>query len=135
MDHARPVNLHRVIRDVVASMDAQLRGIDVVLVLDDQPLFVTVEQRRVEHLLATLLGNAIEAIGTSDGKILVAVHVQHDTRRARVEVSDTGVSATVSPDLVALREIVESYDGQLHAKSTPGVGNEVVFDLPLTTTR
>jgi len=107
-EHARPLDLNRAIEDVVAMLDGagKLRGIEVVLVLDHEALFVTANRTRIEQIVVSLVANAADAIGRGPGKILVATRLERSANGARsspegesgssdrprvvIEVTDTG---------------------------------------------
>ncbi len=152
-DHATPININRAIQDVVGMLQGagKLRQIKVVFALDDRALFVTVNKTRIEQILVNLIVNAADAIGASAGQIMVAVLPNDE--RVFVEVSDTGegIPPEVLPrifdaffttklkdqgtglGLPVVREIVESYGGQLRVRSEVGVGTTFTFDLPMST--
>lgn len=156
-EHARALDLSRVIEDVVTMLHGagKLRGIEIVPVLPAAPVLVTVNKARIEQILVNLVLNAAQAIENRGGKIMIAIHLEDLQGRAVVEVSDTGpgIPDDVMPHifepffttkaealgtglgLPVAREIVESYGGTLTATSTPHVGATFTFDLPLSTAR
>ncbi len=153
-DHVRPLNVNRAIEEVVAMLQGagKLRRIEVVTVVDDVPVMVTVNKTRIEQILVNLVVNAADAIGDGRGRILLAVHPDLVRRRVTIEVTDTGPGIprevlprifepffTTKPDdagtglgLPVAKEIVESYGGTLAITSTVGVGTTCSFDLPMS---
>jgi PAS domain S-box-containing protein len=156
-EHARVLDLSRVIEDIVGMLQGagKLRGIEIVPVLPDAPVLVTVNKARIEQILVNLVLNAAQAIGDDTGKIMIAIHLHAGRKRVVVEISDTGpgIPADVLPHvfepffttksdsqgtglgLPVAREIVESYGGTLTVASTPAVGTTFTFDLPMSTVR
>lgn len=156
-EHARALDLSRVIEDIVGMLQGagKLRGIEIVSVLPEAPVLVTVNKARIEQILVNLVLNAAQAIGDETGKIMIAIHLDAGRKRVVVEISDTGPGIpaavlprifeaffTTKPDslgtglgLPVAREIVESYGGTLTVSSTPAIGATFTFDLPMSTVR
>lgn len=156
-EHARALDLSRVIEDVVTMLHGagKLRSIEIVPVLPPAPVLVTVNRARIEQILVNLVLNAAQVLDQRGGKIMIAIHLDDLPGRAVVEVSDTGpgIPDDVLPHifepffttkaealgsglgLPVAREIVESYGGRLTATSTPHVGATFRFDLPLSAVR
>ncbi len=156
-EHARALDLSRVIEDIVGMLQGagKLRGIEIVPVLPEAPVLVTVNKARIEQILVNLVLNAAQAIGDDTGKIMIAIHLDAERKRVVVEISDTGPGIdanvlprifepffTTKPDAVGTglglpvaREIVESYGGTLTVASTPAIGTTFTFDLPMSTVR
>jgi signal transduction histidine kinase len=156
-EHARALDLSRVIEDIVGMLQGagKLRGIEIVPVLPEAPVLVTVNKARIEQILVNLVLNAAQAIGDDTGKIMIAIHLDAGRKRVVVEISDTGPGIdanvlprifepffTTKPDAVGTglglpvaREIVESYGGTLTVASTPAIGTTFTFDLPMSTVR
>jgi PAS domain S-box-containing protein len=156
-EHARALDLSHVIEDIVGMLHGagKLRGIEIVPVLPEAPVMVTVNKARIEQILVNLVLNAAQAIGDETGKIMIAIHLDAPRKRVVVEISDTGpgIPATVLPrifepffttktdslgtglGLPVAREIVESYGGALTVSSTPTIGTTFTFDLPMSSVR
>jgi len=150
-DRVAPINLNEVVRDVggMLKMAGKLRRVELVLLLDGEPLTVTVNRTRIEQILVNLVTNAVDAIGV-DGAVTVEVRPSEDGKRAIVEVRDTGSGIppetlpkifepffTTKPSdkgtglgLPVVREIVESYEGKIEVESVVGEGTTFRFDLP-----
>ena len=150
-DRVAPINLNEVVRDVggMLKMAGKLRRVELVLVLDGEPLMVTVNRTRIEQILVNLVTNAVDAIGV-DGTVTVEVRPSDDGKRAIVEVRDTGSGIppetlekifepffTTKPSdkgtglgLPVVREIVQSYGGKVEVDSVVGQGTTFRFDLP-----
>jgi signal transduction histidine kinase len=77
----QPVNLVRLIRDVVTA-----RHRDAVLELPDDPIVIDSEPRRLERILANLLGNAREHAPGA----LVVVRLSATAREVTITVADRG---------------------------------------------
>jgi len=151
-DHVGPLDLNVIVRDVVAMLRGagKLRGIDVVLLVGDDPLSVTVNRTRIEQIMVNLVVNAVDAIVQKGGRITIEVHPNADATRVLCSVTDTGTGMppevlerifepffTTKPEdrgtglgLPVAREIVQSYGGRLEVSSQVGRGTKFTFDLP-----
>lgn len=126
----RPANLHRAIREVVASLHDMLADHDVQYAFEGPPLYVAVHRPHLDLVLAHLLTNAAEAMRDMPGRILIGLHVKNPDR-ARVEISDTGRGTSGHGLGVAIaRAAVRRYGGDLTALHTQGVGSTFIFDVP-----
>ena len=145
-DHARPLDLHRVVADVAALRS----DLDLEIVVDSRPLMVTIHEPRIVRVLINLIDNAVDA-GT--GKIMFAVRRDHRRGHAIVEVIDTGTG--IAPGalrhifepffttkdhgtglgLTLARAVVERYGGTLTFTTTLGVGTTFTLDLPMSAPR
>jgi len=150
-DRVAPIDLNEVVRDVekMLRLAGKLRRVEMVMTLGSEPLTVTVNRTRIEQILVNLITNAVDAIGM-DGKVTIATRESDDSKRAVVEVRDTGSGidpeilgkifepfyTTKGPErgtglgLPVVREIVASYGGQLAVESKVGHGTTFRFDLP-----
>ena len=153
-DHVQPLDLIQVVRDVVAMLRGagKLYRVDVVTELAADSILVTVNRMRIEQILVNLIVNAVDAIGSTTGKITIDVHPSVDRARVVCLVRDTGSGIpddqlekiflpffTTKPEdkgtglgLPVAREIVASYGGTLTAASVVGQGTTFSFDLPAT---
>lgn len=153
-DHVQPLDLIQVVRDVVAMLRGagKLYRVDVVTELAADSILVTVNRMRIEQILVNLIVNAVDAIGSTTGKITIDVHPSVDRARVVCLVRDTGSGIpddqlekiflpffTTKPEdkgtglgLPVAREIVASYGGTLTAASVVGQGTTFTFDLPAT---
>ncbi|CAN5796731.1 hypothetical protein BH11MYX2_BH11MYX2_10500 [soil metagenome] len=150
-ERARPLNLYRAVYDVVAMLQGAgtLRDHEIAYAFREPPLFVVVHRSRLELILVNLLVNAADALGSTRGRIMIAVDAK-GTDRARVEINDTGrgIPPDVLPHvfepffttkphkdnpglgLAVVQQAIRSYGGQITASSTLGVGATFAFDLP-----
>jgi PAS domain S-box-containing protein len=149
-DHVTPIDLNSVVRDVAAMLKlaGKLGRIDVVLDLPKTPFIVTVNRTRIEQILVNLMTNAVDAVGPI-GTITIVVRPSDDIKRIVCSVHDTGAGI---PDnlretifepffttkgesgtglgLTVVRDIIQSYGGQLTVESVIGEGTTFTFDLP-----
>jgi signal transduction histidine kinase len=127
----RPTNLHRAIRDAVASRRDLLAAHDVQYAFEGVPLFVAVHRGHLDLVLAHLLTIAADAMRDTRGKILIGLHAKQ-SGRVSVEISDTGRGTTADRalDLAIARAAARAYGGDLTALHTQGVGSTFIFDLP-----
>jgi signal transduction histidine kinase len=154
-DHLRILDTNRVVEDTIAMLTAagKLRGLEIVFVPESAPVFVSVNRTRIEQILVNLLVNASEAIGRGSGQVLVATREDKLRKRIVIEVTDTGPG--IKPDVLpricdpffttkgegtglglsVVKEIVESYGGELAISTSLGVGSTFTFDLPLALQR
>lgn len=150
-DHVAPIDLHSIVRDVVAMLRGagKLRRLEIVTSIGEG-LQVTVNRTRIEQILVNLIVNAVDAIGDQPGTITIDIQPTPDARRVVCSVTDTGTGIpehqldkifqpffTTKPEdrgtglgLPVAREIVQSYGGNLSVTSQVGTGTTFTFDLP-----
>ncbi|MBL0213834.1 MAG: PAS domain S-box protein [Myxococcales bacterium] len=150
-DHVAPIDLHAIVRDVVAMLRGagKLRRLEILTSIGDG-LQVTVNRTRIEQILVNLIVNAVDAIGDQPGTITIEIQPTPDAKRVVCSVADTGSGIpedqldkifqpffTTKPEdrgtglgLPVAREIVQSYGGNLQVASKLGTGTTFTFDLP-----
>ncbi len=150
-DHVAPIDLHAIVRDVVAMLRGagKLRRLEILTSIGDG-LQVTVNRTRIEQILVNLIVNAVDAIGDQPGTITIEIQPTPDAKRVVCSVADTGSGIpedqlekifqpffTTKPEdrgtglgLPVAREIVQSYGGNLQVASKLGAGTTFTFDLP-----
>jgi signal transduction histidine kinase len=149
-DRVAPIELAAVVRDVAAMLKqaGKLGRVECVLELGSEPLSVTVNRTRIEQILVNLVINAVDAI-PGEGTVTVSVRPSDDGKRVVCEVRDTGTG--MAPDVLdkifeafyttkgergtglglpVVRDIVETYGGNLIVDTAPGRGSTFTFDLP-----
>jgi PAS domain S-box-containing protein len=148
-DHVAPIDLHTVVRDVIAMLElaGKLGRVAVELTPAPRPVLVTVNRTRIEQILVNLMTNAVDA---SSDRIAIEIRPSDDGTRIGCAVRDngSGIAAehlerifepfftTKGPErgtglgLAVVREIVASYGGTLAVDSAPGRGTTFTFELP-----
>jgi signal transduction histidine kinase len=140
----RPVDLGRLIRDVVAA-----RHRDAVLELPDERIVIESDPRRLERILTNLLGNAREHAPGA----LVVVRLQADAEWVTITVADRGPGVPADRlgrifdrffmadpsrrggsglGLAIAREHAELLGGRLRARDRDGGGLAIELILPVT---
>jgi len=153
-----PVSLRVLAEQVGEAFAAELSGAEVSLEIhipSDIPR-VLADPRRVQQVLANLIGNAVKYMGEGGGKVTVEARAVREGRNRMVEVavSDTGIG--IAPEhvprlferfyrvdparsrrqggtglgLAIVRHIVERHGGRVWAESQVGVGTVIRFTLP-----
>jgi signal transduction histidine kinase len=127
---------------------ASIKGIDLVLELDNSLPRVNFDKDRIIQVLSNLVNNAIKC--TEQGSIIVATRCHEDL--IQVSVRDTGVGikkedipklfhkfeqlvtekrrAGTGLGLSISKEIIEKHNGKIWAESEPGQGSTFFFTLP-----
>ncbi len=154
---AVPINLHDLMENVgeMMALRAHAKQIDfVVRVCPGLPERVSGDPTRLRQIIVNLVGNAIKF--TETGHILVQVEAD-ESGRFRFSVADTGIgipaeklgsifdsfsqadSSTTRKyggtglGLSICKRLVELMDGDISVTSTPGIGSNFLFTVPLPT--
>lgn len=109
---------------------------------------VTVDRLRIQHVLFTLVQNAVEACQDTPGPAQVAIVVEGDRYAVTTSISDTGSGVSEQAraqlfrpffttkrngtglGLASSRAIVESHEGSIGSEDRPGGGTRFWFRLP-----
>lgn len=151
---SRAVDLHALIRQTSALLDADCRqhGIEVVMDLAPGTPEALVDPLEVQQVLLNLMRNAVDAMTAIDGpprRLTLRTQVPAHGRRIEIEVADSGpgISASDLPrifeswyttkrnglglGLAVCRTIVESHGGTLRVQPGHAGGATFRFDLTL----
>ena len=150
-----PVELGTVVRDCVAMIEplASEKGLSLEVRVDDEPLKVVSDERKVRQILTNLLSNAVKF--TEAGS--VEVHARSTNGEIAIDVCDTGIG--ISPDnidrifdpfwqveqsatrrfggtglgLGVARKLAKLLEGRLEVKSEVNAGSVFTLVLPAHT--
>src|SRR5207245_2188414 len=150
--YAEPIDLREVVKGTIGMLRTagRIKHLDVTVQLPEAPVTATVNRTRIEQVLVNLLINAADAMETGSGAKRLVVRVEQDTvlNRIRCEVEDTGEGipsekldrifepyyTTKQPGrgtglgLSVVKQIVESYGGQVRVTSRVGEGTTFSFE-------
>ncbi len=147
-----PLNIHKIIREVIGFLELELRRgkVSVSLVVSDPGMPpVLVDKVEVDQVLVNLMKNAIEAMQTAERREITVRVEQENDAFVRVEVSDTGPG--IAPEhletlfhpffttkaegmglgLAITHSIIEGYGGRMEVTSPTGGGACFAFTLPI----
>jgi len=152
--HLRPLNLNRLISEVIDLYQGEGNGVDFTLDLQSDIPLIDADSGRMRQLLNNLFKNALETVAEKDdAKIAVRTCWidEHDSRfiELRVEDNGPGIPAEVMAHLfepymttkpkgtglglAVVKKIVEEHNGLIRAENLPAGGACFVIRLPLAT--
>jgi PAS domain S-box-containing protein len=149
-DTIEAIDLNVLVKDMVEMLQraGKLRHVKVVKNFAVERAIATVNRIKIEQILVNLIGNAVDAIGSSEGTITIDVFPSEDRLVCAVRDTGSGIPPdvldkifqpffTTKPEdkgtglgLPVAREIVKSYGGTLAVNSQVGTGTTFQFDLP-----
>jgi PAS domain S-box-containing protein len=141
-----PLDLNRLVREVLALYESHGRGI--VVELDEALPRVEGDQARLRQVIHNLLQNAEQAV-TEVKRPRIVIYTQRDLGNARLTVQDNG--SGFPPDILArafepyvttkprgtglglaiVKKIVEEHSGSIEIRNLKPVGAEVAILLPV----
>jgi hypothetical protein len=149
----RVLRLDKVIDESIDILDDKLDRSAVILRKNfpAHPVTVLGGEGELQQVVTNLISNAIDAIGASEGRIVLTVEENLDQSRARILVEDDGpgiaedelerifqpfystklASGGTGLGLSISYQIVRRHGGHLTATSTPNAGSCFTVDLPL----
>lgn len=155
-DHAEQIDLRDSVIGTLGLLKAvgKTRLYSVELVAPEEAVMVTVNRKRIEQVILNLVGNAADALHEVSGRarcIRVSVERDVSNARTRCRVWDNGPGIpedkltmifepyyTTKPPgkgtglgLPVVRQILQSYGGELRVESLHGEWTSFSFDLPL----
>jgi len=147
----KPTPMHTVIQHSLKMIQrqAQEKNIGISTNLSPEIKDVSLDPDRINQALLNLYLNSIEAM-EHGGTLSVELSWDHDSKRAKIAVSDTGVGIN-KEDLVhvfdpyfttkqsgtglglaIVHRVIESHDGEVRVESEPGKGTTVTILLPVS---
>lgn len=148
----QPTELNQLIRSTIASMEALSARHRLVGDLQPTPLIASVDAKRIEQVLRSLLDNAIK-YSPAGGAITVQAH--RDDQQIYITVSDEGIGIPAEEwdrvfdrfhrveneltrrmrgaglGLAVCKGIVEAHGGHIWVESQPGAGSTFCLALPV----
>jgi PAS domain S-box-containing protein len=147
-----PTDLAGMIADTVSRFEQVQRSHRFIMDVDTRLPKVTVDRRRMEHVVSSLLSNAVKH---SPDTAEVRVTAVRDGDSAVVSVADQGIGISADDlprvwdrffqadrgtrraypgaglGLYLVKTVVEAHGGTVHARSVPGQGSVISVTLPL----
>jgi len=150
---ARPTDINRLVRDVIAKRPPQTEGpvVQIVLDLDPQVPVIEADPLQLEQVLINLVDNGVEAMEcTGGGTLTLHTEAAPLGQGVRVSVRDTGMGIseenraklftpffTTKPvgsgtglGLAIVYGIVKMHGGQIQVQSEEGQGTTFTITLP-----
>jgi signal transduction histidine kinase len=144
-----PVDVHALLRDITALLQAEWRSKGVILTaqLDSKPPQIRGDEQMLRHALMHLIVNACQAM-PNGGRITVATETETG-ECLKVTISDSGggipqeaverifnMYCSAKPEgavigLALVRRVVDLHHGSIEILSTVGQGTNVIVRLPI----
>jgi signal transduction histidine kinase len=144
-------NINEILGDVAALLESRPESkVKLEMKLQPVPQLICRPQQ-LSAVFSNLIGNAIDALNGSDGRVIIMTSQPSDTT-VRVDIDDNGrglskedaegifdpgfkvargrVSA-VNWGMFSSRQIVREHGGDIHMESSPGAGTRVSVTLPV----
>jgi signal transduction histidine kinase len=143
-----PANYGEYVRKLVEEMSADLHDKNVTLTLRDEPpdAMIPFDQKRMNHVFANLIHNAVDATGPN-GQIFLSFEEKPHEIITHVEDSGPGIAPEILPTLFEAfatygkakgsglglsicKRVIEDHRGWITARNEPGHGAIFSFGLP-----
>lgn len=148
------INIVQVVEDIVMSVThyTESKGMTLLFDTEMEEKYMLVDLNSVERIILNLLSNAVKFTNIG-GEIFVYMYEHED--KVRISVKDTGVGIPEEKQtliferfrqvdksfarnhegsgigLSLVKSLVALHDGNIILKSEPGIGTEVVIELPV----
>lgn len=148
------INIVQVVEDIIMSVAhyAESKGMTLLFDTQMEEKYMLIDLNSIERIILNLLSNAIKFTNTG-GEILVYVYEHEDN--VRISVKDTGVGIPEEKQtqiferfrqvdksfarnregsgigLSLVKSLVALHGGNITLKSEPGIGTEVIIELPV----
>ena len=142
-----PVNVQKLLHKVINrySLLFERRGLRVATRFTDEPIFLELDERRVEQVFGNLLQNALDHT-TGGGQLEVQVRAHEDAVEVELRDDGQGMSAERLEQvregavrrsghgvgLMVVGKLVELHGGQLRVDSSSGRGTRVTLTFPIS---
>ncbi|MES2749505.1 MAG: HAMP domain-containing sensor histidine kinase [Patescibacteria group bacterium] len=151
--HPETIDVHTVVRDVVAEFTPVATQKQCQLVWDDTNTSQTIfaDPKRTHQILTNIISNSIKY--TDKGVVTIATHKEHSYVEVRVKDTGAGISAEDQKKLFApffrtkdaessattgtglgmwiTKELIELMGGTIGVESIQGVGTQIVMTFPI----
>jgi signal transduction histidine kinase len=147
----QPLDLRAEAEDALRMIEAQAAETGIETRVEEQGEIpaVMADRGALRSVLTNLIINSVQSIDSEGGRVIVKLSVDHATRRACVEVSDTGrgiapedISKVFEPyystketgtglGLAIVRKAVEDHGGTITVSSRQGSGTTFAVTLPI----
>ena len=149
--HPEPINLEELARDAMRIFEVQTNetGVDARVITNGPVPLITADPDSLHSALTNLIINGLQSMDGTGGKIEVALALERDGQRVRIEVTDTGrgiapddISKVFEPyystketgtglGLAIVKKAIEDHRGTITVKSRVGEGTTFTITLPL----
>ena len=144
---ARPDDIHKVIKDVLALYDGNLPNATIVLELDESVPKTNIDVEQMKQVFRNLINNALEA-ATQFITIEISTHYDSVLKIVRIELADDGAGIDQeSKDkiflpffstkkrgtglgLAIVQRIIEDHNGYIRVQDNAPKGTTFVIELP-----
>jgi len=144
---ARPDDIHKVIKDVLALYDGNLPNATIVLELDESVPKTNIDVEQMKQVFRNLINNALEA-ATQFITIEISTHYDSVLKIVRIELADDGAGIDQeSKDkiflpffstkkrgtglgLAIVQRIIEDHNGYIRVQDNAPKGTRFVIELP-----
>jgi signal transduction histidine kinase len=146
------VELDTLVRATVDELRPRLEAAGVTTTLAAERVTARADREKLRQVLINVIENALDALRDAAGERRLAIDVGRENGAATIQVSDTGPGVpgdalprlfepfySLKPQgtglgLAIVRRTVEAHGGRVAARSTPGSGLALSFELPLADT-
>jgi len=147
-----PGRLDEIVTEAIAFLEPRVgkQGIDLVVRIPDQPVFVVCDRQQMVQVMINLIVNGLDSM-SDEGKLTVELATDSRNRLVKIRIGDTGGGIapehlakifepffTTKPGgagtglgLAVVKKIVAAHNGHVRVDSKVGVGTTLTIELPV----